>query len=30
VERYGDARTLVKPLDIDDIIQTVLDLIGPA
>ncbi|HEX3246720.1 MAG TPA: response regulator [Chloroflexota bacterium] len=30
VERYGDARTIVKPFDIDDIIQTVLDLIGPA
>ena len=30
VERYGAARTIVKPFDIEDIIKTVLDLIGPA
>jgi CheY-like chemotaxis protein len=30
VERYGDARAIVKPFEIDDIIQTVLELIGPA
>ena len=30
VERYGDARAIVKPFDIHDLIQTVLDLIGPA
>jgi CheY-like chemotaxis protein len=30
VARYGDTRVIVKPFDIDDIIQTVLDLIGPA
>ena len=30
VARYGDPRVIVKPFDIQDIIQTVLDLIGPA
>jgi CheY-like chemotaxis protein len=30
VTRYGDPRVIVKPFDIEDIIQTVLDLIGPA
>ncbi len=30
VARYGDARVIVKPFDIEDIIQAVLDAIGPA
>ena len=30
VAHYGDARLIVKPFDIEDIIQAVLDTIGPA
>ena len=30
IARYGQHRVIVKPFDIDDLVRTVIDLIGPS